>query len=69
LTIKDTLIVFVNTEIIIYDFNKTTGWFVGDLRDNIQVPSFASFTRVDPIVHKTNAIDGFISGGISMGYY
>lgn len=35
LTIKDTLIVFVNTEIIIYDFNKTTGWYVGDLRDNI----------------------------------
>jgi hypothetical protein len=34
----------------------------------MKIPNFASFARVDPQLHKTTQMHGFITGGTDMGY-
>jgi len=45
--VRDTLIVFVDNELVIFNFSKTTGWYVGDTQSSIKIPQFSSFAKVD----------------------
>ena len=65
--LADTIFVFRNDEMLINKFSSGTGWFVGDVQNGMQVPDYCSLVRVDPIIHKTNAMDGIISGGLMSG--
>lgn len=50
---------------LINNFKSGTGWFVGDVLNGMQVPDFCSIARVDPLIHKTNQMDGIITGGLN----
>lgn len=51
LQVKDTLIVFVKDELVIFNFSKTTGWYVGDNRGSMEIPQFSSFAKVNQEFH------------------
>jgi len=65
--LKDTIFVFRGDEMLINNLSNQTGWFVGDVQNGQYVPEYCSIAHVDPIVHKTNLIDGIISGGYIKG--
>ena len=52
LEVKNSLIVFVENELVIYDFNRANGWFVGDSINNIKILKYSSFAKVDPEIHR-----------------
>jgi hypothetical protein len=62
--IEDTVFVFRGDEILVNRLKRGSGWFVGDVQNGMNVPDFSSIARVDPMIHKTNAMDGIISGGL-----
>lgn len=68
LEIKDTLIVFVQDELLMFRFDKTSGWSVGDTLDNFHVPRFSSFTRITNDMFDTALVDGFLTGGTHFGF-
>jgi hypothetical protein len=61
--VSDTIFIFRDDEILIHDYRHTSGWFVGDVQNSMRVPEFCHITKVDALEHKTDTIDGIISGG------
>lgn len=66
--LSDTIFVFKDDEILINNFKKSTGWFVGDVLNSIRVPEFCSIAKVTPDEHKTSSFDGMLTGGHMYGY-
>jgi len=66
LEIKDTLIVFVKDELVMFRFNRMTGWNVGD--SNFEFPRFSSFVRIPDRMSSLNKVDGFVTGGSLIGF-
>ena len=62
------MIVFVKDELVIFRFNRMTGWSVGDTRDNFEIPRFSSFAKITDEMFRSNLVDGFITGGTSFGF-
>lgn len=65
--IADTVFVFRGDEILVNNLNSGSGWFVGDVQNGMTISDFSSIARVDPMIHKTQAMDGIISGGLMQG--
>jgi len=66
LEIKDTIIVLVRNELVMLNFGRSSGWYVGDILNNIEIPQFSSFTKVDKEIHGQDLFDcyhGFVTGG------
>jgi hypothetical protein len=68
LEIKDSLIVFVQDELVLFRFDQSSGWRVGDTTNNFQIPKFSSFTKITDDMFKTDLVDGFITGGVQYGF-
>jgi len=67
-TISDTLVIFKGTELLIQDFGKNSGWYVGEVNGGFSVPESVSIAMVYPEIHKTNSMHAIMSGGFDMGY-
>jgi len=65
--LEDTVFIFRGDEVLVNNLKNGSGWFVGDVQNGMNVPDFCSIARVDPMIHKTNAMDGIISGGLMQG--
>ncbi len=68
LEIKDSLIVFVQDELVLFRFDQSSGWRVGDTTNNFQIPKFSSFTKITDDMFTTDLVDGFITGGVQYGF-
>lgn len=66
--LRETLVVFRGDEMLINNFQKQSGWFVGDMQNGLNVQPYCSIVRVDPMLHGTNLLDGIISGGYMKGF-
>ncbi len=65
--LSDTIFIFCNDEILINCYRKNNGWFVGDITDSNRIPEYCSIAKVSAETHKTESIDGIISGGYLFG--
>lgn len=58
------MFIFRDDEMLINYYKKSSGWFVGDILNQMRVPEHCSIARIDSSEHKTDSMDGIISGGL-----
>lgn len=65
--LSQTIFIFREDELFVNCFRQTTGWYMGDVNNGMRVPDYCSIAKVDATEHKTDLMDGIISGGAHFG--